>query len=205
MVLPAESGIFRRHPHIQDRSPHPFLRDSHCALGALTLTPHPALACACGCGLFDVGTASTFPNGTGGYGYLEYEYLNQDRNWSGTSRAPAADNDDKDIETHFITAGLNYTFNRSWGVQAQLPYWQRYFKTTDDGTGDIVSFNHGSIGDVRLMGVYTGFSDDMSTGTYGSGVKLPTGDYNFPGFDRDTEIGTGSTDHPARRLPHGTV
>jgi hypothetical protein len=33
----------------------------------------------------------------------------------------------------------------------------------------------------------------MSTGlTFG--VKLPTGDFTYPNFDRDTEIGTGSTD-----------
>ncbi|TAK99625.1 MAG: hypothetical protein EPO08_15825 [Rhodospirillaceae bacterium] len=163
------------------------------AFGVVVLCPEPASACACGCGVFDVGTASMFPTGTGGFAYLEYEFLNQDRNWNGTSRAPAADNDDKDIKTHFLTAGLNYTFNHSWGIQVQLPYWERYFKTTDSDTGTIVSFDHGSIGDVRLMGVYTGFSGDMSTGVR-FGLKLPTGDHTYPGFDRDTEIGTGSTD-----------
>ena len=163
-------------------------------LGALAfLHPNPASACACGCGIFDVGTASTFPTGTGGFAYLEYEFLDQDRNWNGTNRAPDDANDDKDIRTHFLTAGLNYTFNRSWGVQVQLPYWKRYFRTTDEETGDIVSSDHGAIGDVRLMGVYTGFSDDMSTGLR-FGVKLPTGDDTYPNFDRDTQIGTGSTD-----------
>ena len=33
----------------------------------------------------------------------------------------------------------------------------------------------------------------MSTGLI-FGVKLPTGDWKFAGFDRDTEIGSGSTD-----------
>ena len=43
------------------------------------------------------------------------------------------------------------------------------------------------------MGIYSGFSDDMSSGiTFGA--KLPTGAHNQANFDRDTQIGTGSTD-----------
>jgi hypothetical protein len=46
---------------------------------------------------------------------------------------------------------------------------------------------------MRIQGVYTGFSPDMSTGlTFG--LKVPTGDWTNSGFDRDTEIGSGSTD-----------
>jgi hypothetical protein len=41
--------------------------------------------------------------------------------------------------------------------------------------------------------MYTGFSKDMSTGVI-FGLKLPTGNYTAPGFDRDTQLGTGSTD-----------
>jgi hypothetical protein len=43
------------------------------------------------------------------------------------------------------------------------------------------------------MGSYAGFSPDMSTGVQ-FGLKLPSGDYSYPNFDRDTQIGTGSTD-----------
>ena len=43
------------------------------------------------------------------------------------------------------------------------------------------------------MGMYTGFFKDMSTGII-FGLKLPTGTFTAPGFDRDTQIGTGSTD-----------
>ena len=43
------------------------------------------------------------------------------------------------------------------------------------------------------MGMYTGFFKDMSTGII-FGVKLPTGTYTAPGIDRDTQIGSGSTD-----------
>jgi len=159
---------------------------------SLTLSAS-AFACACGCGIFDVGTASMFPSGKGGTVFLEYDYMNQTRNWSGTSKAPAEDNDDKDIRSNFFVAGLQYMFSRNWGVEVTVPYTDRHFTTTDEDSGDIVSFDHSNLGDIRIHGIYTGFSDDLSTGiTFG--VKLATGDYTYPNFDRDTAIGTGSTD-----------
>ncbi|HEX2668088.1 MAG TPA: hypothetical protein VHP13_06915, partial [Gammaproteobacteria bacterium] len=60
------------------------------SLALLALVPTLALACACGCGVFTVGTSALLPNGTGGNLFLEYGYLDQDQNWSGTSSAPAA-------------------------------------------------------------------------------------------------------------------
>lgn len=165
-----------------------------CALAlVLGLLPAASLACACGCGVFDVGTASMFPRHTGAMGYLEYDYMDQNKNWSGTSRTPADNNDDKRIRTSFMNVGLQYQFNRDWGVSVELPYWHRYFQTVDEDSGEIVDFTHGAVGDVRIKGRYTGFSPDMSTGiTFG--VKLPTGETNYPGFDPDTSIGSGSTD-----------
>jgi hypothetical protein len=41
--------------------------------------------------------------------------------------------------------------------------------------------------------MYTGFFKDMSTGVI-FGLKLPTGPYTAFGLDRDTQIGSGSTD-----------
>jgi hypothetical protein len=158
----------------------------------LALTPNLAWACACGCGVFDVGTSAMFPTGSGITAFLELDAMDQNRNWSGASSAPAQDNPDKEIRTTFYTAGLRYMVNRSWGVIVQVPYWDRAFRTTGDTRG-IADFTHGAIGDVRLKGIYTGFSPDLSSGiTFG--VKLPTGDSTYPNFDRDTEIGTGSTD-----------
>ena len=155
--------------------------------------PTQAHACACGCGVFDVGTGNMMPTDAGGSVWLEYNYLNQSQNRSGTSRADKANNDDKQVRTDFITLGGQYMFNRSWGIQAAVPYVNRQFRTTDEDTGDAVKFTHGDFGDVRLKAVYSGLSDDMSTGiTFG--LKLPTGSYHHDGFDRDTDIGTGSTD-----------
>jgi hypothetical protein len=50
-----------------------------------------------------------------------------------------------------------------------------------------------SIGDIRIMGTYTGLSEDMSNGLQ-LGVKVPSGWWTYPHADRDTQIGTGSTD-----------
>ncbi len=160
-----------------------------CGLLAAALVPSTGWACACGCGVFDVGTSSMFPNGAGGMAFLQYDYQDQNRNWNGTSQAPAANNDDKEIRTDFVTAGLQYMFNSSWGVQAEVPFAYRYFKT------DVGSTTWGSLGDLRVEGIYTGFMADLSAGVT-FGVKLPTGNDNYnPGLvDRDTQIGSGSTD-----------
>lgn len=158
----------------------------------LSLHSSSASACACGCGVFEVGTNAMFPSGSGGTAYLEYDYMNQNRNWSGNSSAPSAGNSDKRIRTDFYTAGVQYMFNRSWGVDVKAPYWSRSFDT-DVGGGDVEAYNHDALGDIRLTGLYTGFSEDMSTGLE-FGLKLPTGDYTYASFDRDTGIGTGSTD-----------
>lgn len=162
------------------------------AIGALA-SPRPADACACGCGVFDVGTSSMYASHAGGMLYGEYDFMDQDQNRSGTATAPADNNDDKDIRTGFYTVGLQYFFNRSWGVSAEVPYWHRRFTTIDEDSGDQVTNTHGAMGDIRLKGIYTGFSADMSTGlTFG--VKLANGDSSYANFDPDTEIGTGSTD-----------
>ena len=126
--------------------------------------------------------------------FLQYDYQDQNRNWNGTSQAPAANNDYKEIETHFVTLGVQYMFNQKWGAQLEVPYDYRRFKT-DDGNGNIVPRNWSQLGDIRLEGIYTGFLADMSAGVT-FGVKLPTGDYKFDSgvVDRDTQIGTGSTD-----------
>lgn len=135
-----------------------------------------------------------FPQGEGGMAYFGYDYQDQFRNWSGTSQASSLDNTDKEIRTDFFTLGAQYMFNSSWGVQGQLPWDYRYFKTLN-GVNVPVSTTWGSLGDLRVEGIYTGFAADLSTGVT-FGFKLPTGNYNYnPSIvDRDTQLGTGSTD-----------
>jgi hypothetical protein len=166
--------------------------------GVAVLSPSVGWACACGCGVFDVGTGLMLPQGAGGMVYVDYDFQDQDRNWSNTGPAPGANNGDQDIRTDFTTYGLQYMFNRSWGIQAEVPYDFRDFKTLGGPNGNqVVSLKWSSLGDIRLEGIFTGFSDDMSSGlTFG--VKLPTGDDShndaYGDIDRDSEIGTGSTD-----------
>jgi hypothetical protein len=177
------------------------------ALAVLLSSPSPALACSCGCGLFDVQAAAMAADAggdypvqsggppaarRGGYVFLEYDDVDQNQNWRGSRRASADDNEDKRLRTGFFTLGAQYMFGGSWGAMADLPVWTRGFKTVDDD-GNLVSFHDTGIADVRLRAVYTGFSEDRSAGiTFG--LKLPTGDYKAAGFDRDSQIGTGSTD-----------
>jgi hypothetical protein len=167
------------------------------ALSAL-LAPEQSWACACGCGVFDVGTSSMLPTGAGGTAFFELDYQDQNQNWHGTSSAPSNANGDKEIATYFMTAGVQYMFNRAWGVQAELPYWNRTFKTdtnVPDSPSNIVSDRWSDIGDIRVKGIYTGFSEDLSTGVE-FGVKLPTGNFTHDTaiVDADSQIGTGSTD-----------
>jgi hypothetical protein len=118
--------------------------------------------------------------------------MDQSQNWSGDSKAPGQNNDDKRLRSDFLDLGWQHMVNRDWGVMVQLPVTDRLFRT-DVGGGHVDTFQHTALGDVKLMGVYTGFSPDMSTGLI-FGVKLPTGDRKYRGFDHDTEIGSGSTD-----------
>ncbi|MGH7023304.1 MAG: hypothetical protein ACREEB_06890 [Caulobacteraceae bacterium] len=171
------------------------------------LAPSMALACACGCGVFDVGAGTFMPNtvSSGLTLWGRYSFMDQNQNWEGSSKAPAADNSDKEIKTSFFTLGGQYVINRKWSVMAELPIYDRDFTSTDDGTvfgpaGSIYKAHLNAPGDLELMGMYTGISDDMSTGL-GLGVKLPTGVWHSPlgphggeEFDRDSLPGTGSTD-----------
>jgi hypothetical protein len=164
------------------------------ALLAAILVPSNGWACACGCDVFDVATSSMLPTGPGAMVFLNYDYQDQNQNWSGTSSAPASHNDDKEIKTDFFSLGLQYFFNYKWGIQAELPYDYRSFTTRNDA-GKIVTRDWSQFGDLRLEGVYTGFFPDLSAGV-NLGLKLPTGSHTFDSrvVDRDTQIGTGSTD-----------
>ncbi len=176
--------------------------------------PGAASACACGCGIFDIGANTVFPNqsDSGWSAFFRYNFMDQNKNWEGNSSAPASDNPDKNITTHFFTVGGQYVINHDWGVMAEIPIYKRSFTSTGDGTaepnGQIFTSGMTDFGDLMLQGMYTGFSPDMSTGlTFG--VKLPTGNYTGPFmgpgqtgpgttgglvYDRDSLPGTGSTD-----------
>jgi hypothetical protein len=158
------------------------------------LTPSLSWACACGCGVFDVGTPSLIPNGSGGTVWFETDFMNQYINWHDSGPSSWGANDDKQIKTEFLTVGAQYMLNRNWGAMVTVPYTIRTFRTESDTVeGQINQYEHANFGDVRIWGMYTGLQEDMSLGLLG-GFKLPTGDHTYEDFDRDTSIGTGSTD-----------
>jgi len=153
-----------------------------------------ARACACGCSVFDVGGLDLpQEEDHGGRVFLEYWSGNQTENYIGSSRASGNLNSDKQITTQWVNAGFSYNFNRDWGVMVRIPTVNRTLVTDTGAYGGILPFNSKDIGDVEVMGMYTGFFKDMSTGVI-FGLKLPTGTYTAPGLDRDTQIGSGSTD-----------
>jgi hypothetical protein len=188
------------------------------------LAPQQSLACACGCGVFDVGANTLLPSDsdTGLSVWFRYDFMNQNQNWEGGNKAPASDNGDKEILTSFYTPGAEYMIDRDWTVMAELPIFNRHLTTTDDGTvaGPAGSVYTGQIfaqGDLQVMGIYTGFSPDLSTGLM-FGMKFATGDFTGPigplgggEFDRDSLPGTGSTDimigayHTGSLTPDGAL
>ncbi|MGA8696518.1 MAG: hypothetical protein WB689_22280 [Xanthobacteraceae bacterium] len=162
----------------------------------VSFTTTAARACACGCSVFDVGgTGLPQENDHGGRVFFEFWSSDQTKNWVGTSSAPASINLDKKLNTQWYSVGFQYMFNRQWGVLVRAPYANRALTTETDFAfpGQIQTFNDTNLGDVEVMGMYTGFFNDLSTGVM-FGLKLPTGPYTTPGFDRDNQIGTGSTD-----------
>lgn len=163
----------------------------------MSIQSTPAQACACGCGMFDVGMPGLgLPNAAGGSINIQDTVLNQNGAMQGNQRIPLSQSPDQKIQTNFLNLNAQYTFNHEWGIMAMVPYWKRSFATNDNfgnGAPNFVNHTANTLSDVRLMGMYTGFSDDMSSGLI-FGLKLPTGTYTATGFDRDTQPGTGSTD-----------
>jgi hypothetical protein len=174
-----------------------FVAPTFLALAALLgFSTDAARACACGCSVFDVGGLDTpQEEDHGGRVFFEFWSGDQNENYVGSSRAPAALNTDKEINTQWYNAGFQYMFNREWGVMVRVPFTNRALTTETDFSfpGEIQTFKSTAVGDIELMGMYTGFFPDMSTGVI-FGLKLPTGPFTAPGIDRDTQIGSGSTD-----------
>jgi hypothetical protein len=160
----------------------------------VALTTTQALACACGCSVFDVGGLDLpQEQDHGGRVFFEFWGTDQTKNYVGSSPAPASLNLDKRLNTQWYNVGFSYNFDRDWGVMMRIPTANRTLTTDTGAFAGVTSFNSKDIGDIEIMGMYTGFFKDMSTGII-FGIKLPSGTFTAPGLDRDNQIGTGSTD-----------
>lgn len=195
----------------------------HCAMRALpvmlaglaaAVAASGAHACAaCGNTLSRDWETQGISSNQGFVAELSYDYLNQTQQRYGTGKASPALidrqlNAGQEVEaytrTQAMTASLIYNAE-TWGIAAQVPYVQRnhatYGATAPLGSGYSTSSDSG-IGDTRVIGRYTGWSEEHTSGLI-LGAKLPTGN-NHANFnagaaagmplDAALQLGTGSTD-----------
>ena len=162
-----------------------------------------ALACAsCGCSLSSDWGTQGVSSGEGLRFDLRYDYLNQNQMRSGTRTAVSTGEQELYTKNNYLAATVDYNWNEDWGVNVQLPYIDRSHATNGDPTAPALSTSKTqSLGDVKVIGRYSGFGD----GTVGLqfGLKLPTGSHtqNFSAgdavgtpLDRGLQPGTGTTD-----------
>jgi len=172
--------------------------------------PSPVLACSsCGCTLNSDWASQGYSVGAGWRVDLRYDYFNQSDLRSGTDsvdRSTLEVPNEEEIQRTTInrnaTLGVDFAPSRAWGVNVQLPYFDRFHSTLAEGDATLsYSHSHG-MGDARVVGRYQGFSADASFGVL-FGVKLPTGktDTRFYAgpqagerVDAGLQAGTGTID-----------
>ncbi|MEO5690068.1 MAG: TonB-dependent receptor [Burkholderiaceae bacterium] len=177
----------------------------------LALACADAFACsACGCTLNADWATQGLTSRTGLTADLRDDFFNQDDLRSGTGRVDRASlalPNDAEIQQHTVnriaTLTLDYGITSDWGVTLTTPWISRSHTTIAEGDTGLSSSRSSSLGDVRVMARYTGFSDAQDWGLQ-LGLKLPTGDSHGVNFDagpqqgaaldRGLQPGTGSTD-----------
>jgi hypothetical protein len=169
-----------------------------------------ALGCsACGCTLSSDWASQGFA-ASGGWRFdVRYDYFEQDELRSGTdkvSRSSLSVPADEEIQQYTINRNvafsLDYSPNKDWGVSMTLPWFDRPHATIAEGDTAISTSHDSGIGDLRIMGRYSGFDAQRSTGLL-FGIKLPTGHFTdtFDAgpqqgeiVDRGLQLGSGTTD-----------
>ena len=179
-------------------------------VAAASVLPATALACSsCGCTLSSDWGAQGHSSGPGWRVDARYDYFVQDQLRTGTGKFdrgsvsfPADQEIQQQTANRNLTVTLDYSASPVWGVSVVVPYFDRYHTTIVDGDTDVSTSHTTSIGDIRVIGRYQGFSPDHSTGVQ-FGLKFATGDIhnNFidgpqagSALDRGLQPGTGTTD-----------
>jgi hypothetical protein len=197
---------------------------------AATSVANPAFACAsCGCTLSSDWESQGLTTQAGWKLDLRYDSLNQNQLRSGTGTiAPGAASQivtsvgnqevEKFTRNQYYTVTVDYSGAATWGVSLQLPYIVRTHSTlgtqSDGYTPDYLGAPGGggeydsktsSLGDVKVIGRYQGFSPQLNFGVL-FGLKLPTGSHTKTGTSTDPfnpgtapidpglQPGTGTTD-----------
>lgn len=180
------------------------------AAAALALAAPGAGACSsCGCTLNSDWSSQGYTTRSGLNFDVRYDYFDQGELRSGTHAAdrsslifPNGTEIQQDTLNRNLTAGLDWSPSRTFGVNLQLPYFDRPHATVAAGD-TALSASHGrGLGDARILARYQGFEADLSVGVQ-LGLKLPTGriDETFRSgpqagqpVDRGLQLGTGTTD-----------
>jgi hypothetical protein len=191
-----------------------------------------AFACAsCGCTL-STDWGSQGVSTKAGWSYdLSDNYINQNTLIYGNSK-PSADfirtlyANNTEVETftatQTITNALAYNSD-TWGINFQIPFLIRTHGTNgvtmsggSDYGANYVSSARAGIGDIRVVGHYSGLFEDKTSGLI-LGLKFATGETgaDFSGgaatgqlgvsLDPGLQLGTGSTDVIAGAYTSGTV
>jgi len=140
---------------------------------------------------------------------FRFDYFNQDQLRTGTGtvdRGAITFPTDREIQQETVNRNysliFDYSPNQDWGVTAIVPYFDRYHTTIAEDDTDVSTSHTKSLGDVRLLGRYQGFSPTHNLGVQ-LGLKLATGtfDNNFISgpqagqpLDRGLQPGTGTLD-----------
>lgn len=155
---------------------------------------------------------------------LRYDYINQNQLRHGSGTASRGDittalangtvaETEQTSANHYYTLGVDYSPNRIWGFNLQVPYIDRNHSTLGAGGSENTYSHTQSMGDIKFIARYQGFSPDGDIGIQ-IGLKLPTGkhDYNFSSgpeaatpLDRSLQPGSGSTDLILGVYHYGTL
>lgn len=145
---------------------------------------------------------------------LSYNTLNQNQQRYGSAKASgtlinsqyaAGQEVEAYTRTQTITAALNYT-GETFALSIQIPFVNRTHGTYGTGAAGLTvnpstltTSSDNSIGDVRIISRYSGFSSEKTSGLI-AGIKLPTGNTRatfsdgITPLDAGLQIGSGSTD-----------
>jgi hypothetical protein len=169
-----------------------------------------AFACSsCGCTLNSDWSSQGYTTRSGINLDLRYDYFDQSQLRSGTGSVardsialPAEREVQQKTINHNVALGIDYSPAREWGLNLQVPYFDRPHTTVVEGETGVSESRSRGLGDIRVLGRYQGFAEDLSIGVQ-FGLKLPTGrigDTFRSGpvageiVDRGLQLGTGTTD-----------
>lgn len=151
------------------------------ALIGTAILPSPALACAvCGCTLTSDWLTQGFATQPGTTVALRYDLADQSRLYSGSHRVrdialPSDEEVEVDTLSRVVTATVDHQFANDFGINVQLPYVWRRHDHVEVGDSDPTRFRVDGVGDLRVVGRWTGLSTKGGLTGLEAGVVLPTG------------------------------